>query len=59
MRVVPVLSIITWAPFIGALLAIAMGDRSLSVGLASGGALMLAGVGVIGVMARRKRAIRS
>jgi len=37
-------SVFAFAPFIGALLAIAMGDRSLSVGLASGGALMLAGV---------------
>ena len=37
-------SVFAFAPFIGALLAIAMGDRSLSVGVAAGGALMLAGV---------------
>jgi len=37
-------SVFAFAPFIGALLAIGMGDRSLSIGLATGGALMLAGV---------------
>ena len=37
-------SVFAFAPFIGALLAIAMGDRSLSMGLAAGGALMFAGV---------------
>jgi len=37
-------SVFAFAPFIGALLAIAMGDRSLSMGVAAGGALMLAGV---------------
>jgi drug/metabolite transporter (DMT)-like permease len=37
-------SVFAFAPFIGALLAIAMGDRSLSVGVAAGGALVLAGV---------------
>jgi drug/metabolite transporter (DMT)-like permease len=37
-------SVFAFAPFIGALLAIALGDRSLSWGMAVGGALMLAGV---------------
>lgn len=37
-------SVFAFAPFIGALLAIALGDRSLSYGMAVGGALMLAGV---------------
>ena len=37
-------SVFAFAPFIGALLAIAMGDRSSSVAAAAGGALMLAGV---------------
>ena len=39
-------SVFAFAPFIGALVAIAMGDRSLSWGMAAGGLLMLAGVGV-------------
>lgn len=37
-------SVFAFAPFIGALGAIALGDRSLSVGMAIGGLLMLAGV---------------
>lgn len=37
-------SVFAFAPFIGALLAIFLGDRSLSWGMAAGGALMLAGV---------------
>jgi len=37
-------SVFAFAPFIGALGAIALGDRSLSAGMAVGGALMLAGV---------------
>ncbi|MDB5848895.1 MAG: multidrug transporter [Rhodoferax sp.] len=37
-------SVFAFAPFIGALLAIAMGDRSLSPGTAVGGGLMLAGI---------------
>ena len=37
-------SVFAFAPFIGALLAMAFGDRSLSWGMAAGGALMLAGV---------------
>jgi drug/metabolite transporter (DMT)-like permease len=37
-------SVFAFAPFIGALLAIALGDRSLSIGMAAGGVLMLAGV---------------
>ncbi|WP_431276731.1 DMT family transporter [Variovorax ureilyticus] len=37
-------SVFAFAPFIGALGAIALGDRSLSTGMAIGGALMLAGV---------------
>jgi drug/metabolite transporter (DMT)-like permease len=37
-------SVFAFAPFIGALLAIALGDRSLSIGMAAGGGLMLAGV---------------
>ena len=37
-------SVFAFAPFIGALGAIALGDRSLSVGMALGGALMLAGM---------------
>jgi drug/metabolite transporter (DMT)-like permease len=37
-------SVFAFAPFIGASLAIALGDRSLSWGMAAGGALMLAGV---------------
>jgi drug/metabolite transporter (DMT)-like permease len=39
-------SVFAFAPFIGALLAIILGDRSLSWGLAAGGTLMLAGVGL-------------
>jgi drug/metabolite transporter (DMT)-like permease len=37
-------SVFAFAPFIGALLALALGDRSASWGMALGGALMLAGV---------------
>lgn len=37
-------SVFAFAPFIGALGAIALGDRSLSTGMAIGGSLMLAGV---------------
>jgi drug/metabolite transporter (DMT)-like permease len=37
-------SVFAFAPFIGALVAIALGDRSLSWGMALGGLLMLAGV---------------
>jgi drug/metabolite transporter (DMT)-like permease len=37
-------SVFAFAPFIGALLAIALGDRSLSWGMGVGGAVMLAGV---------------
>jgi drug/metabolite transporter (DMT)-like permease len=37
-------SLFAFAPFIGALLAIALGDRSLNWGMAAGGGLMLAGV---------------
>jgi drug/metabolite transporter (DMT)-like permease len=37
-------SVFAFAPFIGALLAITLGDRSLSWGMAAGGGLMLAGV---------------
>jgi drug/metabolite transporter (DMT)-like permease len=37
-------SVFAFAPFIGAVGAIALGDRSLSAGMAFGGALMLAGV---------------
>jgi len=37
-------SVFAFAPSIGALLAIALGDRSLSLGMALGGLLMLAGV---------------
>jgi len=37
-------SVFAFAPFIGAVLAVALGDRSLSWGMAAGGALMLAGV---------------
>ena len=37
-------SVFAFAPFIGALLAMALGDRSLSWGMAAGGGLMLAGV---------------
>ncbi|SCK57374.1 Permease of the drug/metabolite transporter (DMT) superfamily [Variovorax sp. HW608] len=37
-------SVFAFAPFIGALGAIALGDRSLSAGMAFGGVLMLAGV---------------
>ena len=37
-------SVFASAPFIGALFAFAMGDRSLTAGTAFGGALMLAGV---------------
>src|SRR5205085_11699445 len=37
-------SVFAFAPFIGAALAIALGDRSLSWGMAAGGALMLTGV---------------
>lgn len=37
-------SVFAFAPFIGALLAMALGDRSLSWGMAAGGTLMLAGV---------------
>lgn len=39
-------SVFAFAPFIGALLAIVLGDRSLSWGMATGGLLMLAGVGL-------------
>jgi drug/metabolite transporter (DMT)-like permease len=39
-------SVFAFAPFIGALLAIVLGDRSLTWGMAAGGALMLAGVGL-------------
>jgi drug/metabolite transporter (DMT)-like permease len=37
-------SVFAFAPFIGALLAVALGDRSPSWGMAVGGAVMLAGV---------------
>ena len=37
-------SVFAFAPFIGALLAIVLGDRSLTLGMAVGGLLMLAGV---------------
>ena len=37
-------SVFAFAPFIGAMLAVVLGDRSLSWGVAAGGALMLAGV---------------
>src|ERR1700757_289657 len=37
-------SVFAFAPFIGALLAIALGDRFLSWGMAAGAALMLSGV---------------
>ena len=37
-------SVFAFAPFIGAVAAFALGDRSFSVGMAFGGALMLAGV---------------
>ena len=37
-------SVFAFAPFVGALLAIAIGDRSLSLGMALGGLLMLSGV---------------
>jgi drug/metabolite transporter (DMT)-like permease len=37
-------SVFAFAPFIGALLALALGDRSLSVGMAAGGLLMLGGI---------------
>ncbi len=37
-------SVFAFAPFIGALVAIGLGDRSLSWGMAAGGALMLSGV---------------
>jgi len=37
-------SVFAFAPFIGALLAIVLGDRSASWGMAAGGTLMLAGV---------------
>ncbi len=37
-------SVFAFAPFIGALFAMALGDRSASVGIAVGGLLMLAGV---------------
>ena len=37
-------SVFAFAPFIGALVAIALGDRALSGGMAAGGLLMLAGV---------------
>ena len=37
-------SVFAFAPFMGALLAIALGDRSLSWGMVAGGGLMLAGV---------------
>jgi drug/metabolite transporter (DMT)-like permease len=37
-------SVFAFAPFIGALLAVALGDRSLSAGMAVGGAIMLTGV---------------
>jgi drug/metabolite transporter (DMT)-like permease len=37
-------SVFAFAPFIGAFVAILLGDRALSVGMAAGGAFMLAGV---------------
>lgn len=37
-------SVFAFAPFIGALVAIGLGDRALSWGMAAGGVLMLAGV---------------
>jgi len=37
-------SVFAFAPFIGALLAITLGDQTLSIGIAAGGVLMLAGV---------------
>ena len=37
-------SVFAFAPFVGALVAIALGDRSTSLGMALGGVLMLAGV---------------
>ncbi len=37
-------SVFAFAPFIGALLAVALGDRSVTAGVAIGGAVMLAGV---------------
>lgn len=37
-------SVFAFAPFIGAVVAIALGDRALSWGMATGGLLMLAGV---------------
>ena len=37
-------SVFAFAPFIGALLAVALGDRSLGIGTAAGGVLMLSGV---------------
>ncbi|MDP1165832.1 EamA family transporter, partial [Klebsiella pneumoniae] len=37
-------SVFAFAPFIGALAALALGDRSGSMAMAVGGALMLAGV---------------
>lgn len=37
-------SVFAFAPFIGALVAIGLGERALSAGMAVGGALMLAGV---------------
>jgi drug/metabolite transporter (DMT)-like permease len=37
-------SVFAFAPFIGALVAIGLGERALSMGMAVGGALMLAGV---------------
>lgn len=37
-------SVFAFAPFIGALVAIALGDRALSISMAAGGALMLCGV---------------
>ncbi|MGJ7568166.1 DMT family transporter [Variovorax sp. GB1R11] len=37
-------SVFAFAPFIGALVAIGLGDRALSWGMATGGVLMLAGV---------------
>jgi drug/metabolite transporter (DMT)-like permease len=37
-------SVFAFAPFIGALVAVLLGDRSLGAGMAAGGVLMLAGV---------------
>jgi drug/metabolite transporter (DMT)-like permease len=37
-------SVFAFAPFIGALVALALGERSLSIGMAAGGLLMLGGI---------------